>query len=311
MGTLEIYVLSVGQGDTAIIKTPGDNIIVIDAYRPAKVKYLLDRVAPQGEIAHLIVTHPHKDHYSAVSGLLAAHAVRRVTLAPFWYEPGTAGYHSCINTILDKQIPIRFLSGYERYYPDGGRYPPDPNDLCIELLGPPNDILNDLHDSHSLNPNHLSVIARLTHGKFSMVLAADAQMENWAHYDREGMLEKKCDVLKAAHHGSMNGTQWERLDRLSPKLVIVSSDPATDHHLPDLIGSATFLKYDRSKTSRKVALTVKTGTIKITVDRPLSSRRRYKTVCYGDGPKDRAIPQQKHPLPRTDWLTIVQSKVQE
>jgi len=39
MGALEIYVLNVGQADAAIIRTPGDNIIIIDAYNPAKVKY--------------------------------------------------------------------------------------------------------------------------------------------------------------------------------------------------------------------------------------------------------------------------------
>ena len=58
MGALEIYVLNVGQADAAIIRTPDDNIIIIDAYNPAKVKYVLDQIAPGGEISHLIVTHP-------------------------------------------------------------------------------------------------------------------------------------------------------------------------------------------------------------------------------------------------------------
>ncbi|MBE9473209.1 MAG: MBL fold metallo-hydrolase [Chloroflexi bacterium] len=309
MGALEIYVLNVGQADAAIIRTPGDNIIIIDAYNPAKVKYVLDQIAPGGEISHLIVTHPHRDHYLAVSKVLTDYAVRRVTVAPFWYDAGPAGYHTIINRVHAKEIPLRFLGGYERNYPDGGSYPEYSKEICLELLGPPNDILKLLPNREDFNLNYLSIIARLTYGNFRMVFAGDAQMENWAHYDREGMLEEKCKVLKAAHHGSRRGTQWERLERLSPKLVIVSSNPESGHNLPDLIGSATFLEYDDTKYRRKVVLTAKTGTIKIVVDKPQTGR--FKAVCYGDKPTDRTIPGPGRPLPRTNWSAIVKSKIEE
>ena len=306
MADLEIYVLNVGQADTSIIRTPEDNVIVIDAVRPRKVKALLNAIKPGGPISHLIVTHPHLDHYSAVSGLLAAFPVQKVTLAPFWYEPGTPGYHKIINKIQDKRIPVRFLSGYERFYPDGGTYPAYQHRPYIELLGPPNHILEDLHQSHELTPNHLSIIARLTYEEFSMVFAADAQMENWAHYDSEGMLDKKCDVLKAAHHGSRRGSQWERLERLSPSLAIVSSDPDSGHELPDLIGSVIFLEYDK-ESGRTVALTRETGTIKIVVDNPGSGR--YTAVSYGEGAKESVDFGAERPVERTDWATVVAGKI--
>jgi len=178
MDALEIYVLNVGQADAAIIRTPGDNVIIIDAYDPAKIKYVLNQIAPGGEVSHLIVTHPHRDHYLTVSKLLTDYDIHRVTVAPFWYYAGKSGYHAIINRIHAQQIPLRFLAGYERNYPDGGTYPEYSRELYLELLGPPNDILKDLHGSKAFNPNHLSIIARLTYGKFSMVFAGDAQMEN-------------------------------------------------------------------------------------------------------------------------------------
>jgi beta-lactamase superfamily II metal-dependent hydrolase len=168
-------------------------------------------------------------------------------------------------------------------------------------------VLEALDESHELNPNHLSIIARLRHGAFSMVFAADAQMENWSHYDREGMLDKKCTVLKAAHHGSRRGSQWERLERLSPKLVIVSSDPGRGHELPDLIGSVIFLEYDRAQ-HHAVALTRETGTIKVVVDNPLSGG--YQAVSYRDGPTDDVFSQPEAPLLPTDWSSIVVSRIQ-
>jgi competence protein ComEC len=304
---LEIYVLNVGQADTAVIKTPNNKLIVIDAVKPRKLKSLLQALQPAGpEITHLILTHPHFDHYSGVSSLLNTFPVRRVTLAPFWYLPGTPGYHQIINRIQESFIPLNFLSGYDRYYPDGGMYPVYENQPYVELLGPPNNILEELHENNILNPNHLCIIARVTYGAFSMVLAADAQMENWAYYDREGMLDQRCAVLKAAHHGSRNGIQWERLARLSPNLVIVSSDPEKGHHLPDVIGSVIFLEYDR-EVGKNVVLTRDTGTIKITIDNPSSGR--YKATAYGEGIDEDVFTQPELALSSSNWAHITAGKL--
>ena len=81
MASLDIYLLNVGQADTSIIKTPAGHVIIIDAVNPKKVRNVLETIRPDGEIAHLVVTHPHNDHYSAVPSLLKNFRVRRVTLA--------------------------------------------------------------------------------------------------------------------------------------------------------------------------------------------------------------------------------------
>jgi competence protein ComEC len=324
MNPLSIYVLNVGQGDTALIVTPGGKVIVFDAYRPQKVADALAVAAPAAEeIDHLILTHPHNDHYSAAARLLADYRVRKVTLAPFWYDVGRlgAGYYAIINRIQElnasageERTALRFLSGYERSYPDGGAFDALEGGVCLELLGPPNDILRELERVDGLTPNHLSIMARLTYGNreagggrqiFSLVLAGDAQMENWVHYDREGMLDEPCDVLKAAHHGSKNGTQWERLARLAPRLVIVSSETAGPHGLPDLIGAATFWEYGQQ--GAQVALTGVTGTIQLLVHEPASGR--YDRLAYGEGPTDLLSSHAATPLGATDWEEIVVSRL--
>ena len=304
MCALEIYVLNVGQGDTAIIKTPQDNIVVIDAYRPAKVKDALDTISAHQTITHLVVTHPHRDHYTAVTRLLADCDVKRVTLAPFWFYAGKPGYHQIINSIQDHHVQMNFLSGYERTYPDGGAFPALQDELYLELLGPPNDVLEELDECNELNPNHLSIMARLCYDRFSMVFAADAQMENWYNYDREGLLDKECNVLKAAHHGSKRGTQYERLERLAPELVIVSSDPETSHELPDLIGSAVFLDYD-GEPGCMVALTSETGTIKIEAQ----PTGQYGKWSFHEGTVEPISGLAPQALPLTDWATILASRV--
>ncbi len=306
MAALEIYLLNVGQADTSIIKTPAGNVIVIDAYRGEKLKNALQVIQPDGEIAQLIVTHPHNDHYLGVETLLDNFHVQRVTLAPFWHEPGRPGYHAIINKMSALGTPVRFLSGYERIYPDGGTFPEFEHKPALELLGPSNSALEVLANSRVLTPNHLSIITRLTYGEFSMVFAGDAQMENWDHFDREGMLKKKCDVVRAAHHGSKRGNQWERLERLSPSLVVVSSDPGGQHHLPDAIGSVIFMELDKSD-NRQVVLTHETGSIKIEVPKPVGHARTF--VAFGEGANDDPFASQPAPLPPTDWATLVKTRL--
>lgn len=308
MASLEVYLLNVGQADTSIIKTPAGNVIVIDAVSPKKVRNAVSTIRLDGMIKHLIVTHPHNDHYRAVRSLVKHFQVQRVTLPPFDYEPGPPGYHDMVNELARLQTPIQFLSGYQRLFPDGGTYPNYAGLPELELVGPSNAILEELWESKVLNPNHLSIITRLSYGQFSAVFAADAQMENWQHYDQMGMLEKKCDVLRAAHHGSKNGNQWERVDRLNPKLVVVSSDPDGPHNLPDLVGSAIFLEYDHDE-DRVVALTRDTGTIKIEVTDPNSHQRRI--VAYREPAKDDVFPGQETPLRETDWAALLERRIHE
>lgn len=307
MSSLDIYLLNVGQADTSIIKTPAGNIIVIDAVKPKKLVKVLRALRPDGEIAHLIVTHPHNDHYQGVNTLLNSDSfhVRRVTLAPFWHEPGPAGYHSLINRMSDLGMPVRFLSGYERTFPDGGAFPQFADKPMLELLGPSGSTLDALFASRVLTPNHLSIISRLTYGQFSMVLAADAQMENWAHYDQEGMLRAKCDVLRAAHHGSKRGSQWERLERLSPGLVVVSSDPGGQHSLPDVVGCAIFMEL--AQADRRVALTHSTGTIRIGV--PAADSPVRDISAYGEGADEDPFENPPGPLPATDWAGLLRGRL--
>jgi len=284
-GDLHIYVLAVRQADTAVVVAPGGTIMVIDAVKPNKLRPLLQDLGlpPGGHIEELVITHPHYDHYSAAGSLLADYTVDSVTLAPFWnaHSLVSPSYATLVNTIEAQDIPVRFVAGYQRIYPEGAVAAGaiDPSALYLELLGPPNRLTSDLEDASMLDINHLSIISRLTWGSFSMVFAADAQMENWAAYDAEGMLNTPCRVLKTAHHGSGNGTQWERLNRLSARYVLVSSDPTAQHPLPDLVGAATFAKYEQDGPSNAVvALTSATGTIEIRAD----TAGHYEATRFGD-----------------------------
>ncbi len=272
---LTIYVLNVGQADSTVIISPGGNIIIVDAVQPTKILDLLQKIGPpiNNEIEELVITHPHWDHYSGANKLLATYQVKSATLSPFWnqYGMGPPTYRAMLNNLEQGETEIDYISGYSRIYPDGAvaagtdEVVPKEDAFYVEFLGPSNRLLGQLERDGKLDTNHLSILTRVHWRKFSIVLAADAQMENWSYFDQEGMLNEDCDVLKSAHHGSCNGTQWERLDRLDPRCVIISCDPEKSHHLPDLVGASIFAKYEADHHNKIVALTSATHSIRITV----------------------------------------------
>lgn len=308
-GKLWVYCLNVGQGDTTLIATPENNLIIIDAIRAKKVIRLLADLGftEQDPINRIVVSHPHNDHYSGVVRLLNTYQeTGGLTLTSLWrYEEDKPGYNSIINTAAQKKIPVSFLSGYTQVFPDHS--PVLKADTPrLEMLGPSNQFIETLSEARKLTINHRSIIARLGWGDFRMVIAGDAQMETWSHFDSEQMLDDPCSVLRAAHHGSANGTHFERITRLASEVVVVSSDPDGKDKLPDLIGRATFLRYAQGSKKPLVALTRDTGTIKLEVE----TSGKYKVFFYGEG-KKQDVPLQNEQLLTnsanpTDWKAFTQ-----
>jgi competence protein ComEC len=321
-GNLHIFMVNVGQGDTTVIITPKGNVIISDVMRPSKiVKLLSDLGLQSGEsIAQLIITHPHTDHFSGGNRLVNNFEIRQATVAPFWHTfgMGPPTYQRLIGRFFDDETNVTFLSGYSRWYPDGAmkdniddsQPEVDPNAPFLEMLGPTNGLIRMLEDANVFNTNHLSIMLRLQWRNFRMIIGGDAQMENWAYFDQERMLEDKCQVLRTSHHGSSNGTQWERLDRLNPSLVIISSDPGRGHMLPDLTSSAVFFRYDNSNT-RIAVTTVDSGTIHLEV-KPNGTRTMR---CFHEAPDDlinlsasELLTAQKNP---TDWSALLNLRISE
>jgi competence protein ComEC len=309
-GNLWVFCVNVGQGDTTIIITPKNNVIIIDAMKAKKIiRLLADLEFPDHEeINHIVVSHPHNDHYNGVERLINTFQdTNALTLTSLWrYAEDKPGYNSIINTAVKKEIPLTFLSGYTQVFPDNSPVL-DMSTPRLELLGPSNQFIENLHDAKKLNTNHRSIIARLQWNDFRMVIAGDAQMETWTHFDSEQMLDDPCSVLRASHHGSANGTQFERITRLATKVVIVSSDPYGKDKLPDLIGRATFYRYSENSRKPLVALTHDTGTIKIEVE----PSGKFNIFSFGEG-KNQFVPLQNEQLLTaagnpTDWKALTQS----
>lgn len=317
-GSLHVYLLNVGQADTSIVVTPNGTVIVIDAVNPDKVIRFLTDLGIDGTIEHLIITHPHDDHFSGCNRLAQTYQVEEVTVAPIWHDfgMGPPTYRSLMARLADQGANINFLSGYTRWYPENalitqpGEEDPqiDPDAPFLELLGPTNGLVSRLEDAKVFETNHLSIMTRFTWKDFRMIIAGDAQMENWSCFDDEELMEEKCQILRAAHHGSPNGTQWERLERLGPSLVVISSDPWSGHMLPDLSSAATFMKFD-NEPDQLAVITIDTGTIHVRVD----SAGDRSVERFGESPSSMVQLTPATPLDElsnpTDWASLLNDRI--
>jgi beta-lactamase superfamily II metal-dependent hydrolase len=317
-GNLHVYMLSVGQADTTVVVSPEGRTMVIDATRGAKIINLLNRLGNNGTLENLIITHPHSDHFSGGNRLAQDLRILEATVSPFWHEfgMGPPTYRRLVARLAAQQTNTVFLSGYSRWYPDGALTSPPPgvdpvvdaDAPFLELLGPTNGMVARVEAANVFNTNHLSIITRLTWRNFRMLVTGDAQMENWQAFDEAGMLSQGCRVLRAAHHGSPNGTQWERVNRLEPREVFVSSDPGSGHHLPDLTATAIFTKFN-NENGRMAVITRDSGTIHLQV-RPNGSRTFRR---FGDQPNQnvdlsagQALTEATNP---TDWAALLANRV--
>lgn len=317
-GNLHVYMLNVGQADTTVIVLPKGNVIIIDAVRPDKLISLLNSIGNDDHIEHLIITHPHDDHFKGGNRLAQDNTIKEATVAPFWHEfgMGPTTYRSLIARMANQGTNFNFLSGYSRWYPEGALITQpgsqnaevDLNAPYLEMLGPTNGLVTMLESANIFETNHLTIMCRITWKNFRMICAGDAQMENWAFFDQERLMEGKCQILRAAHHGSSNGTQWERIKRLGSCMVVVSSDPYNGHMLPDLGSAAVFTKFD-SEPGNMAVLTRDSGTIHVKVD-STGSRTAER---YGD---DSTVnvntnnPTNLNELTNpTDWTALLQDRI--
>ena len=88
-------------------------------------------------------------------------------------------------------------------------------------------------------------------------------------FDGERVLERNCIDIACGASRQRQRHAHELARRLSPSVVIVSSDPQDVIILPDLIGCTIFRRYAGKSNTPNVALTDAAGTIKIDVECPV------------------------------------------
>ncbi|MBI5732030.1 MAG: MBL fold metallo-hydrolase [Candidatus Magasanikbacteria bacterium] len=257
---LKVIFFDVGQGDSALIKTPAGKKILVDGGPDDKILSKLGENFPLNDkkIDVMILTHPHADHLEGLISVLRRYEVGGVYYSGVIHT--TAGFLEWLRLIKDKNIPMKIIKGPEKVEMGGA---------ILEFLYPNKDLsfaasttaaggagageaggngvsANDVganagensgqeskNQKNNGNLNNASVVFKLSFGRTSFLFMGDAEtpLEDILLKNK---VDLKADVLKAGHHGSNTSSGEDFLRAVSPEWSVISVGKNNDYGHPHL-----------------------------------------------------------------------------
>ncbi len=203
-GGMSLYAFDVGQGDSFLFILPGGETILIDAGPESAGKKLVRELKRLDvkKIDLLVATHPHSDHIGGMTRILSNFPIGKI-----WdsgYIHGSPIQKNFYSMIQKKNIPFgRPKRGHSEKM----------GSVLIEVLAPARLIRGTKRDA-----NNNCLVLSIKYGNTSFLMLADMEREQRA----TTAPLPRATVLKAAHHGSSNGTDMDLLKEVVPGLIILS-----------------------------------------------------------------------------------------
>lgn len=210
---LSVTFLDVGQADAALIRTPEDETILFDTGHDATAARLLRRQRVR-RVDLLVLSHSHDDHAGGLAALAKAFEINEI-----WYSgvDWTPRWRQRLAGAARLQM-VR--AGYQRQF----------RKLLLTVLHPEPVPAAPRPRGDPVNNN--SLVVKLVYGPSQFLFPGDCELECWDELFRLHRTQLRADVLKAAHHGSSNGTNSGVLGNVRPKILIISCGRQNDYHHP-------------------------------------------------------------------------------
>jgi competence protein ComEC len=223
---LEVTALSVGDGDSYLIRAPSGRCVLLDGGSRSRLDIGAEVLVPNllllgvRRLDAVIISHPDADHVNGLPDVLDALPVARV-LDP--HLPGdNTDYQQIVEVCKENEIPRYRLRA-------GGQINIDRH-TRLRVLAPGPRLLSGT----SSDTNNNTLVCLLEFGSTRMLLTGDLEAEGEAALlARTGDL--RADVLTAAHHGSRTGTSEALLNAVRPRVVVISSRGSEQHPHEDTL----------------------------------------------------------------------------
>ncbi len=233
---LRVSILDVGQGDAILLQPAAGAAVLVDTGPPGAD--LADKLRAAGveRLGAAIVSHDQSDHAGGLAELL-----HEMPIEAFLYA--VAGRRTLAVARTAGAVPRRLAAGGVLR---SGR-------MRLEVLWPPPELLGGSHRGE--DPNRLSLALLLRWRDFSMLLPGDAEAEAIP------LDPGPVDVLKVAHHGSEDSGLDGLLDRVRPRVAVVSVGDGNPFGHPTAATMATLAEHRirRFRTDRDGTVVLEVG----------------------------------------------------
>ncbi len=219
---LVMHFLDVGQGDGIVLMMPSGSVWLVDGGSSSVKELAAYRLEPflrsQGinKLDFLLVSHTDEDHISGLREVLERWPVGTLVLPP---QAAAEEAGRVLLAIAErKRVEVVYLS-QGQMIKDGK--------VELRCLSP--------HQSLSrFNVNEDSLVLELRYKKFSLLLTGDIGSQT---EEELAARWKKVSVLKVAHHGARGSTSQTFLDKVKPKVAVISCDSKNvyGHPHPDTL----------------------------------------------------------------------------
>ena len=212
-GKTQVFFLDVGQGDSELIRIPGESgyfNVLLDTgeyeYAEGLIQYLQELGIERIDL--LIESHPHTDHMGCMARIVQRFEIGSIymPLLPEEQTPTTKAYEKLLDAVMEKNLIVNelyagaFLEGLE--------------DASFEVLAPRKDeVWEDV--------NNYSAVIRFTYGEDTFLFPGDAESPSEKEILKAGY-DVSADVLKCGHHGSRTSTSAKFLKAVNPSYAVIS-----------------------------------------------------------------------------------------
>jgi competence protein ComEC len=221
---LDLYFVSVGQGDATIVKLPGGKVAVVDGGRPGRGRLL---VAPWlarmhvRRIDYLVATHVQADHWGGLVEL-----AERFEIGEFWHNGGICEVDAFARWLLALEsrgvavVDVAGVLARGEAAPRGS----GSRGAGIAVLAP-------RETDGACDANDRSLVVSVRYAGHGVLLAGDLEKEGERRLVMTGA-GLRHDVLKAPHHGSRTSSSNRLLDAVEPWLAVAGCGAGNRYGFP-------------------------------------------------------------------------------
>lgn len=240
---LIVHYLDVGQADSILIQINNKNLLIDGGNREdgdSIIKYLKKQGVEK--LDYVVATHPHEDHIGGMAAVVKKFDIGKF-YAPKKLSP-TKTFENMVLALKEKNLKINEAK-------PGSSLNLGKNVEC-KILAP--------NSAEYDNLNNYSVVIKITYGNTKFLFNGDAHKLSEKEMLSKGY-DLSADVLKVGHHGSSSSSSKEFLDKVNPKIAIISCGKNNDYGHPH---KETLDELNKRKI--KIYRTDKDGTIVLESD---------------------------------------------